>query len=785
MTFIFKIIKLNLFKWLLILLPIYAFSIEQSSLNFEQQTINLQRYWIQDRFIRTVSLAQTDEEKLLALNQLLILADISKSTNQYTSVNVTSKKELDQARDNYLHPKGSTQKEILKFKDGELPLKVIVTGDEALTSEITSINLAYKKLLDHEFSFPPKGMLAGFLKFVGIIQTRQVGFFDLIFENSRDSNLAVKAIKSMSSTEKLKYLNQLQSQIDMIFETIRNSGTAILEKSNISIKDPKTKRFIEIILSQYFQQLPDETLWKIIFLQMERPEIESLMERFQLFSRNVGPHFHKLFQVVSTDQTLPPDLAKIFKSFQESLPAAPEEAVKAELRKSNFQEFEIIQLNTSPSKVGSMAQIHQAKVRFLHNNQMKNLAIRVINPEVHEMLEKDNQFIENLVELVKNDPLLSEDTEGVDYSKKVEELKFLVIEELDGIRTFNNQKQAIRLLQSREVIKLDTGTSLIISVPEAYMSTNPNVMASDWVDGESLESYFERNPEKGQQVAEALFKNWMEKAILTTGFIHADMQMGNIKIDSNLANDMIHAHILDYGMAGVIGPEGRQLFILLSMGTVLKNSRLISRAIWSQAINKPANMSIEELEKIIDDIIAKHAPDSQPGLLEKTIFGLIKKGFVFESNFVKLARGFITAKGLLTVTGSEKKTNELVMEILRKNPLFLQKALGSLKHLEWTDAGGLSKGARNAIGNSIQEVIANPEKAIAAGKAALSAGKSLFGKLRQLKQQGLEKMTEVTEAIEKGRESGNWLQGIENLVLSQTSSSSNKLSYCKKFYSQK
>lgn len=749
-------------------------------------TLDLQRYWIQDRFIRAISLSQNDQEKLQALDALIALAEQYKTAQTLTRpASVNSKYELDRKRDTYLHPRGSTHNEVAQFLRRQLPPALVLAGANVdVDSEISNINQSYRRLLDHEFSFPPKGMLTGFLKMVGFVKERQVRFFDLLFENSNDSSLAIRGLTGLSPAEKLKYLSLLQNQVSSVANTIRSSGDSVLAQSGILVKDPKVKRFVEIVLSEYFKQLPPAMLWDIIFLQMERPEITSMMDRFQLFSRNVGPHFHKLFQMIASDPDVPEALAKVFKSFQESLPPASYEAAEKMLKVSTFKEFDILELDMNPIKVGSMAQIHKAKVRFHHNGQVKDMAIRLIKPGIEKTLENDERFLDYAIEVIRRDPILGPGTEGVDYGDKIAELKDLVREELNGKMTFEHQELATHMLKSDHALVLSSGVKLTISVPDAYLSTNPSVMASDWVHGESLEDYYNRNNENGRLVAEAIFKNWLEKAVLSTGFIHADLQMGNVKIDSNVAGNTASAHILDYGMAGVIGPEGRELFILLASGIGIKNPRLVARAIWAQSLKKP-DMTLAELESFIQNIFDQHEASGDKSILEKVIFQAMKKGFVFEKNFVKLARGYATVKGLLQATGSKQNVSTTVIDILRQHPELLAKSLTSLKRLSWEDAGAATRDAVVSLGKGLKNaVIDDPAGTIEKGKALLNLGKGLFGKMIQ------NGKPSIMTTVETGREmlgtvaskSGSWFDDIQKSVLGKKDSDHSGHVSCRKFY---
>ncbi|MBL7544057.1 MAG: hypothetical protein JNL11_09580 [Bdellovibrionaceae bacterium] len=700
------------------------------------KSLDLGRYWIQDRFIRAVTLARNDHEKLAALNALIVRAKAHKEIKGVIPEHVISADELAHVRSAYLHPQGTVQSEIEYFLRGQVPLPKILVPAAGVEREFERVANSYRRLMDIEFSFPPQGMLAGFLNFVGAVSQRNVTFFDLLFENSRDSWLAITAMQQKSDQEKLQYLNKLSEAVQSVAKTIRTSGGKLLENTQLKIKDPKAKRFMEIVLTEYFSQLPESVIWNLIFLQMERPEVETVLERFQLFSRNVGPHLHKIFQMVSTEEGVPVELSTILKTFQENLPPARSQDVAALLNNLQFSEFEILQLDEKPIKVGSMAQVHKARVRFHYDGQERFIAVRLIKPGIEAMIEMDERFLDSVLDTLKRDPLLSDGNIGENYSKFISDLIQLVREELNARATQKNQNQAVSLLGGESKI-LSDGSKLSIEVPAAYMSNKDAVIASDWVAGVSLEDFYARQPEKAREVAEILFTNWMEKAILSTGFIHADMQPGNIKIDASINSDRIKAHIIDYGMAGVIGPEGRELFMLMAIGATLKNSKALARSVYLQANNKE-NFSFEQVEALAKTFLESEssetaATDKSKSVIEKAVGLFVKNGVELDTNFVMLARGFKAAQGLVNMTKSTKKPSEMLADLFRKNPALMTRTLGSFNHLSLLEAGGLVKdGVVEAGTRAAKTVIENPQVVVEQGKKLFGFGKGLLNRAKEL-----------------------------------------------------
>lgn len=695
-----------------------AFTLLLCSFSFAAN-LDMTRYWIQDRFIRSISLAQTDSEKLQAFSALINAIEQYKNSSIQT-INVHTSNELQQFRYQFLHPQTSSEMEIQNFKNGSLPAFLRINSDNMQTQEkISQLTQAYKELIDYEFDFPPKNFKTQFLSFLGILSERRVGIFDLLFENSRDSKLTLNSLKKMQSTEILFYLNRFQDQTKQLFNIVRNSGESILSMNKITLKDPRASRFINLVLQEYFKYLPDQAIWNFIFLQLENPEVKSPLERFRLFSRNVGPHFHKLFQILAENSDIPPELSEIFQSFQEDLPAASKNLVKQIIETTVFGDFEILRYDEVPIKVGSMAQIHRTTVRF-KNGMETTLALRILKPQTSEWVERDNQFLEHLTSLVAQDPILSSSAEGIDYKQLLGELKLLVSEEMDIQLTIKNENLARKEMNDKSFM-LPNGQKVNFEVPKAFSSNNKNVMAMEWVNGDNFSDFFNKNPKIGQAVAENLFQTWLESVLFGGGFLHADLHKGNIRIEEIPEDNKIKLHILDFGMSGQMSQEQQGNFILLAGAAAINNYRLVARALWEMAVKKP-NLQIQELE----DLLKAHFQNNTGSFtFEKIIFYAMRNGFSFDSNFIKLVRGYAAVGGLLSYTNSSKKPKDFVLSLLKENPKQSMKLFTSLKAVNKEDLQGVFLSMGLGIKNIIETT--KPEEIISKGQELFSQGKSLLG----------------------------------------------------------
>lgn len=728
-----------------------------------QESLDLSRYWIQDRFIRTVSLASTDAERLQALETLLRLAEQVKMIQPEVHY-VKSLDELDNYRNQILSPEVSTAEEITHFKNGQLTTRTVIASDsQTVNSKIKEINSAYSEIMDQKFSFPPKGFSTSLLTLVGYLKKRETTLFDLIFENSNDSKLAINAIRKLPIEKKNEYLRAFNDQISELFLKIRSSGASIVNQFPIEIKDPRAKRFVEIILIEYFNQLSDDSIWNMIFLQMERPELNSLMDRFLLVSQNAGPQFHKLFQVIASSvPNIPLELISVFKTFENSLPSGNKKLTSELISQAKFDEFDILRPTEEPPKVASMKEIHFAEVQFKHNGERGYVALPVPKPGIEKKLNEDNAFLDKLADLIKMDPLLSKAGEGLDYGKLIQDLKELVNEELDSEQTFLNHKNAMSMLITKESSILSSGKQINIVVPQVFKSTNTKIIASKRVYGQTLRDFYADDPLVAREIAEIIFKNWLDKAIFRNGFIHADLHPGNILIEKSISGNAFDAHLIDYGMAGILDENSRHLFMLLALGTSTKNSRIVARALWEQSKSRNREITFDDFESGLKNVFEKADSLEENKLIEKSVEYASKAGFSFDGNFIKLIRGYATARGLLVLTESEKKPKDLVIELFKHNPGLSLSSLQSAKYLRMDDYGQIAK----QLGLNLKDLITSrPDLVIEGGQKALSFGKSLFYSAKTIGQTGIE----TASKSEVGKSVTSTLKGLWNTLITKPS----------------
>lgn len=705
-----------------------------------QESLDLSRYLIQDRFIRTVSLANTDSERLEALETLLRFAEKVKMIQPEVRL-VNTLDELNNLRNQFLSPEVSTEEEIARFKNGKLLTGTVLISDNPIViSMLKEINSAYSELMDHKFSFPPKGFSTILLTLVGYLKKRETTFFDLIFENSNDSKLAINAIRKLPIEKKSEYLSAFNGQIADLFLKIRTSGASIVKQFPIEIKDPRAKRFVEIILAEYFNHLSDDSIWNMIFLQMERPELNSLMDRFLLVSQNAGPQFHKLFQMIASSvPNIPLELSAVFKTFENSLPSGNKKLTSELISQATFDEFDILKPSDEDPKVASVKEIHFAEVQFHHNGERGYVALAVPKPGIEKKLREDNAFLDKLADLIKMDPLLSKAGEGLDYGKLIQDLKELVNEELDSEQTFLNHKNAMSMLISTESSILSSGKKVNIVVPQVFKSTNTKIIASKRVYGQGFRDFYAEDPITARGIAEIIFKNFMDKAIFRNGFIHADLQPANILIEKALSGNTLDVHIIDYGMAGILSENSRHLFMLLSLGTSTKNSRIVARALWEQSKSRNQEIAFEQFESGLKSIFEKADSTEENKLIEKSVEYASKAGFNFDGNFIKLIRGYATARGLLVLTNSEKKPKDLVIELLKQNPGLTLSTLQSAKFLRSEDYVQIAK----QLGLDFKDMIFNrPDLVIESGKKAYSLGKSILSAAQSIGKNGIDTATQ-------------------------------------------
>ncbi|HEY2935632.1 MAG TPA: AarF/UbiB family protein [Gaiellaceae bacterium] len=270
----------------------------------------------------------------------------------------------------------------------------------------------------------------------------------------------------------------------------------------------------------------------------------------------LGPTFAKLGQILSTRPDLvSPELAAELAKLQDSVaPLTEEEVVRVmeqELRVPWEDVFASIE--PEPLAAGTIGQVH---VAMLESGE--RVVVKVQRPRARDEIMRDL----GLLELFAEKALGREALRGtVDIPALVRHLSESLRRELDFLQ------EAANVDRMREVLAPYDR----LGVPRVYhdLSTS-RLLVLEFVEGVSIRasSDSEERRQAARQLLEAFYRQ-----ILVDGFFHADPHPGNLLWTGE------KIVLLDLGMVGELGPELRELMIVLMLAFARNDPKFLSEAV--------------------------------------------------------------------------------------------------------------------------------------------------------------------------------------------------------------
>jgi ubiquinone biosynthesis protein len=278
-------------------------------------------------------------------------------------------------------------------------------------------------------------------------------------------------------------------------------------------------------------------------------------QRVRMALEELGPTFAKLGQILSTrpdlvSADLVAELAKLQDNVKPLTEAEVVQVMEQELRVPWEDLFSSIE--SEPLAAGTIGQVHRAT---LEDGQ--HVVVKVQRPRAQEEILRDLGLFELFAEkALERDALRA----TVDIPALVEHLSESLRRELDFRREAANVERMRELLAPYD--RLD--------VPRLYpdLSTS-RLLVLEFVEGvpilDAPESAARR--EAGEQLLEAF-----SRQILVEGFFHADPHPGNMLWSGETI------YLLDLGMVGELGPELREILVLLLLAFARDDPKFLAEA---------------------------------------------------------------------------------------------------------------------------------------------------------------------------------------------------------------
>jgi predicted unusual protein kinase regulating ubiquinone biosynthesis (AarF/ABC1/UbiB family)/nucleotide-binding universal stress UspA family protein len=254
----------------------------------------------------------------------------------------------------------------------------------------------------------------------------------------------------------------------------------------------------------------------------------------------LGPTFAKLGQVLSTrPDLLPPEFIEELATLQDHCPPLTEQEVvqvmEQELGVPWEDVFECIE--PQPMAAGTIAQVHKAAL-----TDGSRVVVKVQRPSAEGDILRDLGLFRLFAEKTEDRPAIRQ---VIDMPAVVAHLSESLKRELDFTTELESVERMRRVLAPYS--RLD--------VPAVYKEySTPRLLVMEEIQGVPIRqsTASSERTEAARQLLESYYRQ-----ILTDGFFHADPHPGNLM----WWQDKIY--FIDFGMVGEVGPELRELLILM------------------------------------------------------------------------------------------------------------------------------------------------------------------------------------------------------------------------------
>ncbi|MCW3480492.1 ubiquinone biosynthesis regulatory protein kinase UbiB [Neisseriaceae bacterium JH1-16] len=264
---------------------------------------------------------------------------------------------------------------------------------------------------------------------------------------------------------------------------------------------------------------------------------EPLPVRVRLALENLGPIFVKFGQVLSTRRDLlPPAYADELAHLQDRVPPFDGELARDQVEQAFGKPIAELyaDFDLTPVASASVAQVHRAWLKDQDGGRGREVAVKVLRPNILPVIEQDLALMRILARLAEK---LLPDGRRLKPREVVGEFDKYLHDELDLMHEAANASQLRRNF---------TGSDQLV-VPEVFFDLcSRDVMTMEWMHGTPI-SRIDRLREQGVDLKK-LSRFGVEiffTQVFRHGFFHADMHPGNIFV---AADGRYIA--LDFGIVG-------------------------------------------------------------------------------------------------------------------------------------------------------------------------------------------------------------------------------------------
>ena len=460
---------------------------------------------------------------------------------------------------------------------------------------------------------------------------------------------------------------QLDGVIANQLENFNKIGERVASAGMSAVKDPVKRIFMQTLFKEYYARLSLDAKKQIIMSMANSNLLMTDEAKLELMIQNSGPQFQKLLQVVARQGGLPPELQRTFKKLESAVRAEPWWKVEAIL-KAEKGNFDFTYFERKPLGVGTMAQVHRAKV--IWNGKVRDVVVRFIKPGIEALVDEDHRILVEVAKIVDQNPEYRRHN-GPLMTPLIRDITNTVRAELDQDATIERQLSAKKSYTVESFLNTPEYKNVIqFQVPEVLRSKPPSkLMIQEMSIGRSLDKeadfYKETIPGLKKGVVEATAKLWAEVVMFRSGFYHSDLHQGNYLVQ--VKDEAIVVTILDYGMGGVLTEQMRQQVMLAGVATLATNEKLISEAFWAMSEKSGNSISPEIFRQKVATKINDLNLAGETLQFEQWTGWASDQGLKIPYDLINLSRGMIIMNNSLKEVGSSKSISKIEEELAVRN----------------------------------------------------------------------------------------------------------------------
>ncbi|QLY24247.1 AarF/UbiB family protein [Bdellovibrio sp. KM01] len=471
-----------------------------------------------------------------------------------------------------------------------------------------------------------------------------------------------KALKHMFLQNSDKLFQGHLKEFDRIGEKIATSGLA-------STQDPAVKIVMQTMLSEYFARLSLNSKKLIVSSFLGGDLRVGDMQKFEVMVQNSGPQLQKLLQIVARQGDLSPEMTTVFKRLEDAVRPVPYRQVE-ELLKAERQNYEFVYFEQKALGVGTMAQVHRAKILF--NGRRQDVVVRFIKPDIEMRVQEDSRILKEVAEILDANPELIKS--GMPkISPLVSDVTATVTAELSQEDTVARQKFAATRYNQEVFMETPDHKNVIeFHVPEIYppVGSKTKLMVQEMVLGQKLDKEAKQwndvAPQLKQGVVEALVRLWGTETLFGEGFYHSDLHQGNFLVQ--FGDEKIRVNLLDFGMGGKITRELQENLLLLETALTLRDAKLIGQTLWDIS-SKSANAVTEaKFKSLVSAKVKLGFKTKEDASADEWTKWALNNGLRLPYDFININRGLTILKKLLEDSGSKKDLTQIMSKVAIQRP---------------------------------------------------------------------------------------------------------------------